>query len=60
VRRTGLDVELVPRGDIDRTSSARASKVGGTALALRHDTHFIAAKVSTTLRLLTPIMPMPG
>jgi hypothetical protein len=32
-----LDVELVPRGDIDRTSSARASKVGGTALALRHE-----------------------
>jgi hypothetical protein len=60
VRRTGLDVEFCARGDIDRTSSARASKVGGTALALRHDTHFMAAKVSTTLRLLTPIMPMPG
>ena len=28
--------------------------------ALRHDTHFMAAKVSTTLRLLTLIMPMPG
>jgi hypothetical protein len=30
------------------------------AVALRHDTHFMAAKVSTTLRLLTLILPMPG
>jgi hypothetical protein len=39
------------------TSSARFAESG---LAPCHDTQFIAAKVSTTLRLLNLIMPMPG
>jgi hypothetical protein len=53
-------------------SSARASSVGGISTprtlavlmlitnSYLPDTQFIAAKVSTTLRLLNPIMPMPG
>ena len=41
------------------TSTVRCRGVE-SVLALRHDTHFMAAKVSTTLRLLTLIMPMPG
>ena len=32
----------------------------GQLLCRMHDTHFIAAKASTTLRLLTLIRPMPG
>jgi hypothetical protein len=31
-----------------------------SALAACHDTQFMAAKASTTLRLLTLIKPMPG
>jgi hypothetical protein len=34
--------------------------LGKSDLARCHDTQFIAAKVSTTGRLLTLMMPMPG
>jgi hypothetical protein len=68
-------VRFVPLAEVGGfhsiTSLARASKrFGGleidhqlviwSELAPCHDTHFIAAKVSTTGRLITPMMPMPG